>query len=439
MKTSKLFKSIASATLVMAMVAPMTVVPGTTASAAKFSAKSAKLTVGQNKKITVKGAKKGSKFTWKSSNSKVAKVTAKKNKATIKGVAAGTAKITCVVKKGKKKSTVSGLTVKVRQKITSLAIQDSASKAATKLTIKPGEKIVVKGAINNNASGSTTNQTVKWTSSNTKVAKVAKKNVNQATVTGLTNGTAVITVKADGKTATCTIEVKGSGSQQPSKETDKPKATTPAKKATPTPKPTYRPGFVYEQRSKEVTRWYKNATAAQSENGHAHDGYSVNSFAIWMVGFFDNEFSTNEDKYNEGIYGPALDDYKGKELSIEGQFKYDGKTKKTVLFQINYTSPADYPILWKWEKGANNTNGKDSDGTLNKVKNNGKTKSEEAAAGEWHDLDISFTIPKDAKNGDTDDSGKSYGIYLYFPNQPDGALLYTSDNTFHFKNFAIKK
>ena len=50
----------------------------------------------------------------------------------------------------------------------------------------------------------------------------------------------------------------------------------------------------------------------------------------------------------------------------------------------------------------------------------------------------SFIIPSDAC-GDKTLAGEDYPIYTYFPNKPDGKLIYTNDNTFHFKDFEIKK
>lgn len=440
MRSSKMFKAITSFALVAAMVAPAVAVsPATADAAAKFSAKSALLATGQTKSISVKGAAKKSKFTWKSSNKKVATIKkGKGSKATVTAKAAGTAKITCAVKKGKKKSTVSGLTIKVRQKITSFAMQDKNSKACTSQTIKINEKFELKGAINNNASGSTTNQTVTWSSSDSKIAKVSKKNTNTATVTGVAAGTATITAKVapksktESKTVTCKITV--------SKEavTPDPGDNPTPGKATPTPFPA---GTIYRQRH-DVTRWYDPATAAQSANKHAHDGYKNNTFAIWMVGFFDNEYSTNESEYM--AYGPDLmkvtnaqykeHDFRGTPLNVKGTFSYEGSAQKTILFQINYTKPSDYPILWKWEKGAS----KAPNEYAKELGIKGNNGSEELAPNKDASLNINFTIPKDAINGDKDDeTGMNFGIYLYFPNKPGGALAYKKDNTFHFKNFSI--
>lgn len=439
MRSKKAFKSIASFALVMAMVAPMVAVPGKSAdAAAKLSTKKASLTVGATKTVKVKGAAKKSKFTWKSSNSKIASVTGKAKKATIKGVAAGSAKVTCTIKKGKKKSTLT-CSVKVTQKVNTVTLDK------TKLNIKPGDKPILTVAINNNSKGSTYNQKITWSSSNTKVAKVVKSGTSTAKVTGLSNGTATITVKVGAKSATCTVNVDGSVKSD-TKATAKPSAKEtpkPAAKATATPKPKSTPwkyddpDIIYKQHY-DVTRWYDPDTTgkAANGNGHKHDGYKNNSFAVWMVGFYDNKYSTNEAEYNDGIYGPGLSDHKGKELSVSGQFKYDGADRNTVLLQINYTSPMDYPIMWKWEKGASKAKNPQAESL--KITGGG---SEAAKAGEWHDVNIpKFVIPTDAKNGDTDPStGKSYDFYIYFPNQPGGQLQYTKDNTFHFRNFLIKK
>ena len=113
---------------------------------------------------------------------------------------------------------------------------------------------------------------------------------------------------------------------------------------------------------------------------------------------------------------------------------YEGRDQKTVLLQINYTSPAEYPIVWKWEKGAD----KQPNNFAAGLKMKGVNGSPEANHGVWYDVNATFTIPTDAKNGDKDENGKPYGIYMYFPNKPNNQLLYTSDNTFHFRNFEIK-
>ena len=155
-----------------------------------------------------------------------------------------------------------------------------------------------------------------------------------------------------------------------------------------------------------------------------------------MVGFFDNKWSTNEEDINDH-YGPELDNYKGKVLNISGNLKYDGTNQKTILFQINYTSPSDYPILYKWEQGSNGLDSKYSNEL--KIKDNNGGSGGKLDAGKTGKLNIDITIPTNAKNGDKDEAtGKNYGIYVYFPNKPGGALAYVKDNTFHFSDFCIK-
>lgn len=451
MKSSKMFKSIASFALVAAMVAPTLVTTPVSVDAAKkmsLSAKSALLPTGTTKVVSVKKATKGSKYSWKSSNKKVATVKGKKKKATITAVSAGKSKISCTVKKGKKKTVVSGLTVKVRQTVKAFAMQDTSNKAVSQTTIKVGETTILKGAINNNAAGSTTNQTVKWASSDSKIVKVSKKSVNTAKVKGIKEGTATITAtvayksKTDKKVATCKVKVSGTAAANTSNANQNNSKTEA--KAEPTPW-VYEKGTLYKQHF-NVTRWYDPDPTGKI-NGHKHDGYKNNNFAIWMIGFYDNEYSTNEDAYNH-FGGPAIDnwtdasvkdakaqDFRGTALNLTGEFSYEGTNQNTVLLQVNYTSPTDYPILWKWEKNASKT----GTGYEKELACSGKNGSENLEAGKVGKVNVTFTVPKNAVNGDTDpETGKHYGIYLYFPNKPGGALTYVKNNTFHFKNFCLK-
>ncbi len=70
----------------------------------------------------------------------------------------------------------------------------------TTVTLKKGETATLTATVMpNNA----TNKTVTYTSSNTKVAKVD----NNGKITAVGGGKAIITAKADGKTATCTVNV----------------------------------------------------------------------------------------------------------------------------------------------------------------------------------------------------------------------------------------
>lgn len=413
MKLSKKFKSVASIALAAVLAVPVVAAPSNADAAKKmsFTKKSLSIETGTSKTVKVKNCKKNAKSKWSSSKKTVATVTknkAKANVATVKGVGAGNATITCKV--GKKSAK---LTVKVKNKVNSVAISGANE-------VKAGAKITLTAKINGNTTAAyAANQSVKWTSDDSKIAKVSKKNINTATVSGVKAGSTNIKCTVGGKTASIKITVSGTS------------ANKGGSSSKDNPVPTYPPGYVYKQRSKMVTRWYNPG----NQNGHPHDGYKNNDFAIWMVGFFDNDYdSTNDEVLNKGIYGPALDDYKGKALTIKGQFMYEGRDQKTVLLQINYTSPAEYPIVWKWEKGAD----KQPNNFAAGLKMKGVNGSPEANHGVWYDVNATFTIPTDAKNGDKDENGKPYGIYMYFPNKPNNQLLYTSDNTFHFRNFEIK-
>lgn len=425
MKSSKALKSIASFTMVMAMVAPMVVTPGSAAAAPKLSKSSVSITTGGSAAVKLKGAKKG---TWKSKNTKIATVDKKGN---IKGVGAGNTTVTCKVKKKTLK-----VKVKVRQLVSSFKTDPESASIAI------GEKKVISGVINNNSNGSKTNQKVTWKSSDSKTVKVKKKNATSATITGMNKGSADITATvasgADKKTFVCKVTVSGSSSSSAATTTTTKNDTKATAKPTDAPrKDNYPAGYVYKQRAKEVKRWYKEGT----EGGYKHDGYSRNSFAIWMIGFFDNEYSTNQDgkgEPNEGIYGPDLTKHRGDTLSMGGTFWYDGPDQKTVLLQINYTQPDDYPMMIRWQEGSKGVVNKEAEGLKISKDEYGK---DAVKSGKKETFKISsFVIPENAQNGDKDEkTGENYGIYVYFPNKPGGSLIYQKDNTFHFTDFWIKK
>lgn len=419
MKLSKKFKAVASIALAAALVVPAVYVQSDADAAKKmaFTKKSISLESGSSSTVKVKNCKKNAKSKWSSSNKKVATVTKNKSKAnvaTVKGVGAGKATITCKVKKKSAK-----LTVKVRNKVNTLAISGANS-------VKPGGTITITASINNNTTAAyAANQTIKWSSDNAAVAKVAKKTTNTAKVTGVKAGTATIKCTIGTKSATLKVTVSGNATNNNNKGNDK-NEEAPAR--------TYPPGYVYKQLSKEVRRWYDSG----SVNGHPHDGYKLNNFAVWMIGFYDNEYdSTNDSVLNKGVYGPALDKYKGQALNVSGEFMYEGTSdQKTILLQLNYTKPSDYPIVWKWEKGASAR----ANEYASELKMKGVNGSEAAPHDTWTKVDATFTIPTTAVNGDKDEeTGENFGIYLYFPNKPGGALIYVSKNTFHFRNFAIKE
>lgn len=160
------------------------------------------MTAGQKKivKVTVapKAAKK--KVTFKSSNKKAAAIS-KKGEITAK--TAGKSKITVTVM-GKNKQKVKkyiNLVVKKKPVPKEIAVT-GVSATVTPSSIGAGEKAQIKAVV---SPANATNKTLTYSSGNKAVADVDSK----GTVTGISAGTAVITVKSvNGKTANVSINVK---------------------------------------------------------------------------------------------------------------------------------------------------------------------------------------------------------------------------------------
>lgn len=115
----------------------------------------------------------------KSSNSKVAKVSVKNGKLTIKGMKAGKVTVTVTSAKGAK------ATVKVTVQKKKVALKKLQALTSRKVTVKKGRKTTLKVA----NSPITAKASVKWKTSNKKVATVTSKGV----VKGLKKGRATIT------------------------------------------------------------------------------------------------------------------------------------------------------------------------------------------------------------------------------------------------------
>ncbi|MBO7318691.1 MAG: Ig domain-containing protein, partial [Clostridia bacterium] len=161
----------------------------------KFSSKSTTIEYGETKtlKPTIKPSNATDKsITWTSSNPKVVKVT---SAGKIKGLKAGeSAVITATTNTGK---LVAKITVKVNPVTVSKITLNKTS-----LTLSKGKSSTLTATIK---PANATNQTLTWTSSNTKIVKVS----STGKVTAVKNGTATITCKApNGKTATCKVTVK---------------------------------------------------------------------------------------------------------------------------------------------------------------------------------------------------------------------------------------
>lgn len=130
----------------------------------------------------------------KSSNKKVVQVTVKNGKLTIKGLKAGKATVTVISTKGAK------ATVKITVQKQKVATKKLKATVSTKQILKKGKKVTLKVA----KTPFTAQDTVKWTSSNKKIATVTSKGV----VKGLKKGTATITAKAGKKVVKFKVRVK---------------------------------------------------------------------------------------------------------------------------------------------------------------------------------------------------------------------------------------
>lgn len=191
---------------VLALMMIFSVFPATQVNAAtkpKLSKTRITMTVGQSKKLKVKGIskKRAKRIKWKSSKKKVVTVT-KTGK--IKARKAGTATITAKVGKKKLKCKV---TVKKRsKKSTKKKESNSSSKkmwlSKTSVTLQAGSGVDL---VLHNAKN-----VVKWSSSNNKVAwadRATSSSKNLGTIQAVSKGTAVITAKVDGKTFKCHVKV----------------------------------------------------------------------------------------------------------------------------------------------------------------------------------------------------------------------------------------
>ena len=162
-------------------------VPSTKVTMSKTS-----VSINKGKTYTLKGTMSPSNTTdtlkWSSSNTKVAKVS---STGVVTAVEKGTATITAKTTSGKT------ATCKVTVKIPSTKVALSK----TSISVYKGKSYTLKGTL---TPGNSTD-TLKWSSSNTKVATVSGSGV----VKGISAGTASITVKtSSGKTATCKVTVK---------------------------------------------------------------------------------------------------------------------------------------------------------------------------------------------------------------------------------------
>ncbi len=168
-------------------------------SVSSISLNKEKITIDTGKTYTLKPTIKPDNATikdviWSSNNTSVATVN---EKGVVTGIKAGNATITATTKDSGKKDTC-----KVEVKTAIVAVSD-VSLNKTNMQINIGETATLVAEV---IPTSATNQSVTWTSDNSKVASVNKYGV----VKGVKAGTATITVKTKdgGKTEICTVTVK---------------------------------------------------------------------------------------------------------------------------------------------------------------------------------------------------------------------------------------
>lgn len=200
--TSRIFKQTFAWILTFVMM--LSILPATQVNAAtkpKLSKTKITMTVGQSKKLTVKGIskKQAKRIKWKSSSKKVVTVTK-----TGKIKARKTGKATITAKVGKKKLKCK-VTVKKSKKSTKKKESNSSSKkmwlSKTSVTLQAGSGVDL---VLHNAKN-----VVKWSSSNKKVAWVERDTTykNHGAVQAVAKGTTIITAKVDGKTFKCHVKV----------------------------------------------------------------------------------------------------------------------------------------------------------------------------------------------------------------------------------------
>ncbi|MEK5520570.1 hypothetical protein B5V89_18560 [Heyndrickxia sporothermodurans] len=170
-----------------------TVAVKVTTKTVKVNKTSLSITAGKTGKLTATVSPSDSTdktVKWKSTNTKIATVD---SKGKVTGKAKGKTTITATVKGAK--------TVKVKVTVTPPIMAKSVKINKKSVTLSKGKTLTLSATV---SPSNTTNKTVKWKSSNTKVAKVDKK----GKVTAVGAGTAKITATTtNGKTYSTTIHV----------------------------------------------------------------------------------------------------------------------------------------------------------------------------------------------------------------------------------------
>lgn len=239
----------------------------------------------------------------------------------------------------------------------------------------------------------------KWSTSKKTVANISKKSGKSIKVIATGKGSCVITAKIGKKKVSCKVKV------------------AEAKSGT----------MIYD---------LKKETGSNSETHESfappvkcpYSSFKYSSFAIWLC---------RATLYDPGNGGK---DYRGKKLSIMVKLKNSGKNDLAELgFCFNYTkggTDGSYPFAYhvvnsKLRKEIAKKAGKKWNfADVKKSKNHKHCKVVEGSIkkGKTYTYNFTYTIPKDAMNGDKDpDTNINYPIMFYIPNLKDNCPYKTGD------------
>ncbi len=236
----------------------------------------------------------------------------------------------------------------------------------------PKKDVSISGTLKLTANFTPKNATAKVTWTSSKKAVATVDAIGN--VKGKKAGTTTITAKTDnGKSAKFKVKV-----------------TAVAKVA---------PGTVLWDQSKEKDKAKREVLSLYNE-------YKYDVSSIWLCPF--NLYYQGGDK----DVGEAVN-HLGRTLRFQGQFQMvGGPPAEELLIQLNYTQPKAYPIVWQTNKD-----------------------KEKVEPGKWKKFNFTFTLPKNAVNGDKDsETGLNWPILLYIANKPNNTMIYQPGNDFKIKN-----
>lgn len=267
-----------------------------------------------------------------------------------------------------KKVVAVGLVAAMAVTTATVASDDTASAAMKKkASVVQGKEITLK------AGASAT-----WTSSNDNIVHCQKTKGKSIKVLGIKKGTATITATAGGKKQTCKVSVK-----------------------------TAKKGTVIYNFAKSTNPDNHPPYKSDYDDGKG-GGFKYNSFRIWLC---DATF------WGEKTY--ISPDYRGRKLSVSLTVKNSGtRTLPEMGVCFNYTKGGDtgaYP--WALHVSAKKLSSKV---TKDKTHKHCKIVTKAMKKGKSYTFKFTYTIPKDAVNGDTDsETGANYPIMMYIPNMKD--------------------